>query len=143
MYKVVNASESMHKEIVKVAKLTKWTKDFSNQMMFSSSASYSKGWIKVATLLGKIVGFACYREKARVPKTVLYFVGVQPDQQRKGIAWSLIEKVMKDSRHMTMELKCAKDNLDTHNYYLKKGFQDVGEDDTYWMMEKNFNENAP
>lgn len=134
------AMEKDHKDILKVSKLTKWTKDFSNQVMFSSSAAYEKGWITVARLGQQIVGFACFREKKRTPEVVLYFVGVSTERQGQGIGWRLVEDMMERVDHRILVLKCAKDNVGARRFYLNKGFAITAEDEKYWTMQLDFSQ---
>lgn len=121
------ATPADHDEIVKVAKTSKYTRDFSNRVMFSSDAAYEKGWIRVAEEDGKIVGFTCVRHKVRDPKTMLYFVTVLPEYRRKGVAFLLLEETMHASPHTTMELNVMKDNEAAISFYNRHGFRIAGE----------------
>jgi ribosomal protein S18 acetylase RimI-like enzyme len=127
-----------HAAIMRVAKQTKWTKDFSNALMFSSAEHYAKGWVLAALLSDTIVGFASYRVKVRQPETVLYFVGVDPKWRGRGIAWQLIERVMERSTHKKLTLKCARDNPVATEFYRKHLFATKSSDPKYWIMERDF-----
>ncbi len=132
------AQLSEHKAIMKVAKQTKWTRDFGNQVMFSSPAHYERGWILVAEEAGEVVGFSCIREKVRSPEVVLYFVGIDANYQNQGWGWRLIEVIMSRARHRRMTLKCAKDNPQAKAFYDKHEFVVWSEDEKYWTMTRMF-----
>lgn len=125
--RVRTATPADHDAIFKVAKTSKYTKDFSNRVMFSSDAAYEKGWIAVAeTDEGEIIGFTCVRHKSREPKTMLYFITVRPDWGGHGIGRDLLDAVMAHSPHRVMELNVMKDN-EALNFYLRLGFRIVGD----------------
>lgn len=137
------ATPADHDDIFKVAKTSKYTRDFSNRMMFSSDAAYEKGWIRVATLAegdrrGQIVGFTCVRHK-RNGKTMLYFVTVHPDLKGHGVGKDLLDDVMENSPHKTMELNVMKDN-EAVKFYERLGFTVVGDamKGEAWRMEKDW-----
>jgi len=121
---IVPASEEDHKEIMKVAKLSPYTKDFSNSMMFSSVAAYSKGWIRIAKLegTGEIVGFTCVRHKVRDPETVLYFIGVFNLVHSHGIGKQLMADLEEQTPHKRIALNVAKDNPRALSFYESIGF---------------------
>src|SRR5882757_7063742 len=96
---------SEHAEIMKIAKLSKYTRDFSNHI-FSGESMYNKGWISVATGPEGFTGFYCVRHKVRVPKTTLYFIGVDPNMKQQGIASSLLRHMKDTSPHKCIELNC-------------------------------------
>lgn len=125
---IMRASPEDHKDILQVAKISKYTKDFSNQVMFSSEAAYEKGWINKALIdeSGPIIGFTCVRHKVREPKTMLYFIGVLPEFGGMGIGRSLLDFAMASSPHKTMELNVMKDN-EALKFYERLGFRTVGE----------------
>lgn len=115
-----------HKKILEISKLSKYTKDFSNQVMFSSPAAYEKNWILVAEDQGEIIGFICFRVKMRKPETTLYFVGVR--EKRRGVGWALIMEMMRYAGdNLTLTLNCAKDNDIGNAFYARHGFEVTGE----------------
>jgi ribosomal protein S18 acetylase RimI-like enzyme len=118
-----------HKAILQISKQSKFTKDFSNQVMFSSPAAYEKGWIRVVEEDGRIVGFTCFRVKKRDPEVVLYFVGVDKSQQGNGLGWKLIEDMMAFAppTHRKLYLNVGKDNEQARSFYEKHGFVVVDE----------------
>ncbi len=120
------ATPADHKAILQVAKQSKYTKDFSNQVMFSSEAAYAKGWIRVFEQDGKIVGFTCVREKVRQPEVVLYFIGIDEGAKGLGIGRRLIQDIMDRTKHRCMTLNVSKDNS-AKQFYDKLGFSVVGE----------------
>lgn len=139
-YTIRAARDDEHDEIVRVAKLSPYTSDFSNRIMFSAKSSYDRGWVRVA-LAGDGVttaGFACTRDKIRQPECTLYFVGVHPQHQRRGLAWALCRSVMDHSSHKIMVLKCAKSNSQAKALYDKQGFLTTGETPDYWLMRRVF-----
>ncbi|YP_009966446.1 acetyltransferase [Pseudomonas phage vB_PaeS_PAO1_Ab19] len=124
---VRRATLDEHKAILQVAKQSKYTKDFSNQVMFSSPAAYEKGWICVAELDGEIRGFYCIREKVRSPETVLYFIGVDQEAKGRGLGKQLIEHIMASTRHRRLALNVNKQNEEAQAFYQRLGFQVAGE----------------
>lgn len=123
-----------HKALLQISKQSKYTKDFSNQLMFSSPAAYEKGWIRVVEqydaaygLVG-IQGFTCVRVKSRVQEVVLYFVGVDHKSQRSGLGIKLIEDFMDEAprTHRLLRLNVMKDNEQAVAFYMKHGFEVAG-----------------
>lgn len=121
------ATPADHKAILQVAKQSKYTKDFSNQVMFSSDAAYEKGWIRVLEMDGKIVGFTCIREKVRQPETVLYFIGVDGSAKGQGVGKKLIQDIIDRTKHRCLALNVAKANEEARAFYDRLGFTTVGE----------------
>lgn len=115
-----------HKAIMNIAKLSKYTRDFSN-MMFSGEAAYEKKWINVAVDDLSYLGFYCVRHKVRTPSTTLYFIGVEPYRKAGGIGQSLLNHLIENSPHPRVELNCMKDNLEALKFYECNGFEIVGE----------------
>mgnify|MGYP000844613663 CR=1 FL=1 len=135
------AVEEDHVALVKLAKTSKYTKDFSNRVMFSSPLVYEKGWIAVAEVKGQIVGFSCVRHKTRWPETVLYFIIIDEAYRSLKIGEKLIEYVMNDGPHTSMRLNVMKDNEAAKRFYDRLGFNVVGyaiNGDAY-SMTKEFN----
>lgn len=114
-----------HKAILKVAKTSKYTKDFGS-IMFSPDAAYEKGWIKVADMQGEIIAFTCVRHKVRELVTMLYFICVHPDHRDGFIGERMLESVMRESPHEVMALNVMKENRAV-NFYDRMGFKIVGE----------------
>jgi ribosomal protein S18 acetylase RimI-like enzyme len=135
-YRVAKPDE--HDRIVRVARRSPYTKDFSNQVMFSSLASYERGWIRVADNNGLIVGFSCIREKVRAPEVVLYFVGVDPAYRRQGIGWGLIKELMRHASHRTLVLKCDRHNKEALALYRSRGFNQYGENAKYLLLRRDW-----
>lgn len=121
-----------HKTLLQIAKQSKYTKDFSNAVMFSSPAAYEKGWIRVCEAVNldgkRVVGFTCCRVKKRVPEVVLYFVGVDRLAQRLGVGWRLLVDMMENAppTHRTLTLNVHKDNRQAIDFYTKHGFEATG-----------------
>jgi ribosomal protein S18 acetylase RimI-like enzyme len=114
-----------HKQIVNIAKQSKYTSAYSN-MIFSGKDCYDAGRIRIAIQSGEIVGFTCFRHRKRNgPITVLYFVGVDTDHRNQGIGAQL----MKDLKQLSpdgIELNVMKDNPAV-NLYQRLQFVTVGE----------------
>lgn len=91
------ATTEEHDTLLKIAKTSKYTKDFSNRVMFSSDAMYEKGWIYVAEYEGTAVGMACVRHKVRAPETMLYFIAIDPEWRSHRIGEALVDRIMADS----------------------------------------------
>lgn len=121
------ATVADHEAILKVAKQSKYTRDFSNRVMFSSDAAYEKGWIQVFELDGEIVGFTCVREKIRQPEVVLYFITVDKNHGGKGIGHRLINNIRSRTKHRRLVLNVAKDNQEARAFYAALGFTETGE----------------
>ena len=134
------ATEDEHKEISKIFNQSPYTSAFTNRMMFSSHSAYEKGWIRVATVGGVIVGCTCVRHKVREPKTMLYFITIDQDQKTKGIGRMLLDNIMDNSPHKLMELNVAKDNKEAISFYVRLGFVTVGEGlkGEAWRLEKEW-----
>ena len=121
------ATEADHEELVRLAKTSKYTKDFSNRVMFSSPVAYARGWIIKAVRDGKIVGFSCVRHKVRQPEVMLYFIVVDPEFRSKGIGEFLIRHTMQSAPSRRMALNVMKDNDRAIAFYRRLGFQEDGE----------------
>lgn len=135
LYRVAKLEE--HKSLLQISKQSKYTKDFSNALMFSSPAAYEKGWIRgvwpvngcMPEMKFSPLGFTCIRIKSRVPEVVLYFVGVDKAQQGHGLGWKLIQDFMTAAprTHRLLRLNVMKENEQAANFYLKHGFEIAGE----------------
>lgn len=125
--KIRVATKADHEAIMKIAKQSKCTRDFGSHM-FSSDASYEKGWIVVAVddLLGVLLGFYCVRHKVREPVTSLYFIGVENKLHSSGVGQKLMQDLYEKCRP-TIRLNCLKDNLQATRFYERLGFKIVGE----------------
>lgn len=121
------ATKADHARICQIGKTSKYTKDVSNAVMFSSDAAYEKGWLVVAELADEVVGFYCIREKVRAPETVLYFITVHPDARGFKIGEKLIEHLKATTCHRCIKLNVAKDNDGARRFYERLGFQVEGE----------------
>lgn len=138
---VRSATVEDHKALVALAKTSKYTKDFSNRMMFSSDAAYEKGWIRLAEEEdGTIIGFTCVRHKSRFPETMLYFIVVDPEYRSQGIGEILIKDAVQHAPTNMMRLNVMKDNTQAKKFYDRLGFTVAGVaiDGTAWSLEKEF-----
>jgi ribosomal protein S18 acetylase RimI-like enzyme len=126
--KIRQATTDDHAEIVKIAKQSKYTKDYTN-MIFSGEDCYAAGRIRVLTLLKKVVGFSCIRHRTRNPATVLYFVGVDLAKRGEGYGTLLmyeLEGIAEKAGRERIELKVMKENR-ACDLYRKLGYEEVGE----------------
>lgn len=118
-----------HVPLCKLAKTSKWTRDFSNHM-FSGTHAYAREWIQGAYLYedqqDKLVGFYCVRHKVRTPATTLYFITVDPAHYRQGIAEALLGHMKEHSPHPCIELNVGVANVEAAAFYKKHGFVEVG-----------------
>lgn len=127
-----------HKELVKVAKTSPYTGDFSNRVMFSSDAAYDKGWIRVIYKDGEILGYYCVRHKSRGEKaTALYFITVRPEWRSKNLGLILLEDMKARSPAGIIQLNVAKKNEAARRFYERHGFTVTGESlgGAGWSME--------
>lgn len=122
--KIVTADrEALHKELVALAKKSKYISSFSS-IMFSSEDAYRKGWIRAAVdKNGKVQGFTCVRHKIRTPETMLYFITTDPQLEGKGIGQKLMLDLEKQSPHTRISLKVMLDNKRAIAFYEKLGYQ--------------------
>jgi len=124
--KVVQASRRDHDALVKLARSSRYTRDFSNHM-FSGESAYEKGWIRKLVGGGKLLGFTCVRHKVRQPETTLYFIAIDPDHKRKGLGTLLLQDLMNQTPHGRIVLNVMKDNEEARSFYRKHRFTEEGE----------------
>lgn len=146
-------------ELVRISKTHKAGNGFTNALMFSGQVHFDKGWLRVAEIDGKIVGFTCFRHK-RFKHTKLYYIMVDPAARRgmdldkktveagtvsKGIGQALLDDLIKCSPHKALRLDCLKANTGALAFYDKNGFEYVGEglNDAHgvpsaWVLEKTW-----
>lgn len=134
-----DARPTDHAALVKLAKTSPYTSDFSNRIMFSSDAAYGKGWIRMMYQdPASPLGFYCVRHKSRGEKeTVLYFITVHPDWRSKGIGESLIEDLKRRAPAGIIHLNVAKANSRARAFYESHGFNAIDESlgGEAWRME--------
>lgn len=122
--KVTQATREQHKQIMAVAKLSKWTKDFGN-MIFSGPEHYQKGWIKVVVSAGRVVAFSCFRVKVRSPEVKLYFIGVDRGAQLRGLGRLLMADLERLAAGRTIALDCSNENP-AGEFYRRLGYTPAG-----------------
>ncbi len=116
-----------HDKIMKLAKRSKYTRDFSNHI-FSGESMYSKNWIAIQKdALGDVMGFYCVRHKVRTPATTLYFIGVDQKYWGEGNASELLQHMKDNTPHRCIELNCMKDNVEGLKFYEKHNFEIKGD----------------
>lgn len=143
--KIVKAKWEDHNEVLKLSALSKFTKGFSGVGMGSVEAYYTRGWVSVVQLKGKIVGFLCMHHCVRKPvrragkelyhakferlynrvHSSVYYVGTSIP--RKGIGTALIQHAKKTSPNELIELISEKENEQGLKFYKALGFKVVGE----------------
>lgn len=130
MAKIRQATLADHDEIVKLARTSKYTGDFSNHM-FSPPSAYEKGWIRVAIhMMGhreKIIGFYCVRHKVRADETSLYFITVHPGYAKLGHGTALLMDLKEQCPHPKIVLNVMKSNTDVIRWYRNHGFKEGGD----------------
>lgn len=139
--KIRKASRRDHKRLVELARLSKFTRDFSNTQMFSSDNAYEKGWIRVATLGKDIVAMTCVRHKVREPATVLYFLIVHPTVRGHGIGAVMLEDLESQTPHNLIKFNVNHQNPDARRFYARHGYRVTRQDalhGTCWEMEKSW-----
>ncbi len=119
-----NAKHSEHAKVCAVAKQHKFTKDFSN-MIFSGKECYEEGRIRVAVTNKVIVGLTCFRKRKRDGVTVLYFIAVATNTEKKGVGKSLMADLERRAGGV-VELKVNKLNPAV-GFYRKLGYREAGE----------------
>lgn len=127
MVTITQASPDEHTALLAVAKQSKFTRDFSNQVMFSSRAAYLKGWIRKAVGLdGSVVGFTCVRHKVRSPETVLYFIAVDSDVRQRNVGRALFQDLLLQSPSGFVSFNVDNDNAEARAFYARLGCIDTG-----------------
>lgn len=125
-FSIAKAEFHHHKEIMGIAKQSKYTRDFSNHM-FSNEEAYKKKWITVIhDENAKIIAFMCVRHKTRQPATSLYFIGVDEAYKGLGLGTKLIEHLKDECPHNCIQLNVMKDNS-AGKFYEGLGFKVTGE----------------
>lgn len=129
-----------HKQLVKLANLSKFTHAFSS-IMFSSEEAYEKGWIRVATYDEEIIGLSCVRHKKREPKTVLYFLVIHPVHRCRKIGEMMLKDLEEQTPHDCIKFNVSKENPHARRFYTRHGYKVV--DSTTlngqgWGMEKSW-----
>lgn len=118
--------ETDHKAICKLARLSPYSKGFCDVRFIQEY--YKEGWIGVVRMgvlapsEGLIVGFICLRHCKRKPHTSVYYMGVHPGHQRKGLASLLLNWAILTSPHHLVELNSEMENVSGRRLYEKLGF---------------------
>jgi ribosomal protein S18 acetylase RimI-like enzyme len=115
-----------HREILGVAKQSKYTRDYSN-MIFSSTQNYENNDTAIYTLRNKIIAFTNYRHLVRKPTTTLYFIGVDKEHQSKGLGEKLLHWAVTNSPHKHLTFKVSKDNEGAIKFYQRIGAEILDE----------------
>lgn len=106
-----------------LAKLSPFTRDFANPPM--SLKQMRKEAIPnkevLVWLAGDIVGFIwCRPMKPRhMPWSTVYYMGVNPDYARQGIAASLLSVALETAKNNTIQLVCEDGNKAAKAFYRR------------------------
>jgi len=118
-----------NKEIARISTSHKYTAHF-RTIGYCNRQRYEKGWIYVAeSRSGRIVGFACIRDKKRIPECELDIICVLPEFRSAGVGERLI-KVLAGERPPHIErvvLNVMKDNPEAVRFYERLGFTHAGD----------------
>lgn len=132
--------EKHHDQLTKLARTSKFTRDFSNHI-FSGEAAYAKGWIRKIEVEGLIIGFTCVRHLVRHPHTKLYFVTVDPEWRGKQVGEALLKDLENETPHKRIELDVNHQNPDARRFYERLGYQVIDNKvigkDQAWLMRKD------
>lgn len=115
-----------HQELCRIARTSKHTSSFSHRF-FSAGEAYEKGWIRVAEVDGKVVGYTCVRHrKVRPLETVLHFVTVLPEFRSRGVGEALMLDLFDQTPHGVVALNVNKQNTRAIAFYERLGFRPDG-----------------
>lgn len=121
------ATQDDHAALVRLARTSVYTRDFSNAVMFSSPAAYERGWIRVyLSLGGEPWGMTCRRDKVREPLSELYFLVVDPAVRSTGIGELLLADLFRESPHHRVGLNVMKENEGAVRFYERHGLRKTG-----------------
>lgn len=123
---VKTASIQDHQELVRIARTSRYTQSFSNQI-YSGPQMYERGWIGKFEERGKIKGLICLRHAVRKKKTVVYDVVVAPEYKGRGIGRALICWAMQTSPFGAISLNVDNENKEALKFYRSLGFKRVGQ----------------
>ena len=115
-----------HKRLCAIARMDSETKGFCD--VYYPREYYENGWIWVAESNEDPVGFVCIRHCVKRPYTSLYYMGVRPFTQGRGIGTQLLECVKDSSPWGVIELGCSKTNEDGLRFWQREGFEVFDQD---------------
>ena len=69
-----------------------------------------------------VLGFVNYKHLKRKPQTTIYDIAVHRNARRQGVARALVQRVLSDSPHGCIRLKCIASNP-ACSFYTRLGFQ--------------------
>lgn len=118
--KILIADQKDHKEIIKLSKLSRFTKGFADVRYIQEY--YSNGWVGKATVSTELVGFVCLRHCIKRPWTTIYYLGVVPSLARTGIGSRLVDWVWNTSPHPSLRLGIEATNADGLAFWTRQGF---------------------
>lgn len=109
-------------------------------MIYSGPDRYAVKAIGMAKIRRKIVGFVCLRHCIRKPYTIIYDVGVLPEEKRKGIGKALVNWAFSNSPHGAIRLNVDVRNKEAIEFYELMEFSLVERGqwkngDKYFTME--------
>ena len=130
-----------HDAICDIMKTSPFTRSFSS-IMFSNDEAYNKGWIRVIVSEGgQILGASCVRHKVREPRTILYFLAIEPTLRSSGVGALLMQDLEQETPWRRVHLDVNKKNPRAKTFYERLGYKVTGErtmknGDDVWDLEK-------
>lgn len=114
--------------ICAIAKLSKYTRDFTSHRFFRADIenTYAKGEVGVAQLRkgARIQGFVYVKHLKRKPYSVIHYMATL--EKGSGVGRLLLEWALKQSPHGLVELSCEDANAGALAFYSRCGFEAVG-----------------
>ncbi len=114
--------------INRIARQSPYTKGAIGQM-FMPEIAFHRGEVLVArSRHGQVVGFTAIRHLSQKSKpwTSLHYVGIDEDWRGRGIGEALVRRVLAESPHGCVRLKCEVENKRAHRFYKRMGFKRIG-----------------
>lgn len=119
--RIVAANYSDHKELLKLARQSPYTKGFADVRYVQEY--YERDWI---LRTWNMAAFACIRHCVRSPWTTIYYLGVAPEARGKGLGAAMVREISLRTPHG--ELRCGVDeaNLEGQAFWKAMGFRRFG-----------------
>lgn len=114
------------KQLLRIARASRYTKDFSNRI-YSGTEAFNRGQVLVAqqTPDSSLLGFVSFRHCVRKPQTTVYFIAVDPGHRSLGIGETLLVDLLERSPHSRIVLNCENSNTDALRFYYRLGFEEL------------------
>lgn len=123
--KVVAARLEDDDEVCRIAKLSRYTKDFASHRFYRTDIeqTYANKEVGVAKRGREIVGFVYCKHLKMRPMSVIHFMGVAPGVQGLGVGRALLEWGLAQSPHRYVELSCEHSNTVGMAFYTACGWK--------------------